>query len=98
MIQTPMADGFPIYVRLPVAAVMKLRARSPEKAGWIGLHAALVAGEESHGRLLGDKELEQLSGFVASEEAKRFQTMLWNETIDEMGELVAIPEWMVKIS
>lgn len=98
MIQTPMAAAFPIYVRIPVAALMKLRARAPEKAGWIALNAALVVGEESHGRLLGDKELEQLSGFVISEEGKRAQTMLWNETVDEMGELVAIPEWMAKIS
>lgn len=98
MVETGIKDALPIYLRLPVEAVMKVRARSPEKGAWIALNAALVAGKETHGRLLGDKEVEELCGFVTTSEGERVRKLLWNETLDEMEGLVAIPGWMSKLS
>jgi NAD(P)-dependent dehydrogenase (short-subunit alcohol dehydrogenase family) len=57
MTDTPMSDILPIYLRLPMNAVKAVRARSVEKAAWIGLNAALVAGPESHGQFLSDKDV-----------------------------------------
>lgn len=59
MVDTGMSDVLPVYLRLPMNAVKALRARSPEKAGWIALNAALVAGPESHGQFLADKEVAE---------------------------------------
>jgi NAD(P)-dependent dehydrogenase (short-subunit alcohol dehydrogenase family) len=57
MVDTDMSDVLPIYFRIPMNLVKKLRARSPEEAGWIVAHAVVVAGPESHGGFLGDKTL-----------------------------------------
>jgi NAD(P)-dependent dehydrogenase (short-subunit alcohol dehydrogenase family) len=57
MVNTGMSEVLPIYLRLPVNVVKALRARSPEKAAWIALNAALVAGPESHGQFIADKEV-----------------------------------------
>jgi NAD(P)-dependent dehydrogenase (short-subunit alcohol dehydrogenase family) len=57
MVNTGMSDVLPIYLRLPVNAIKAVRARSPEKAAWIALNAAIVAGPESHGEFLSDKEI-----------------------------------------
>lgn len=59
MVDTGMTDVLPIYLRLPVSAVKALRARSPEKAGWIALNAAVLAGPESHGQLLVDRDIAE---------------------------------------
>ncbi|KAF4439473.1 hypothetical protein F53441_12580 [Fusarium austroafricanum] len=42
MVESSMTDLLPLYIRLPALLVKALRARSVDKAGWIGLHAALV--------------------------------------------------------
>lgn len=54
---TGMADPLPLIVRVPVKLFTNMRGRSVDKAGWIALNAAVHAGKESHGRLLGDMEL-----------------------------------------
>lgn len=35
--------------------------------------------------------------YVKSEEGRKVQKMLWNETIDEMAKMIAIPAWMTKV-
>ncbi|KAF1977126.1 NAD(P)-binding protein [Bimuria novae-zelandiae CBS 107.79] len=97
MVDTGMSDVLPIYLRIPVSAVKALRARSPEKAGWIALHAALVAGPESHGQLLADKEVAEPAAYVQSADGQKVQKMLWNETVDEMAKLTTVPVWMTKV-
>lgn len=57
MVDTALSDAVPQPLRLVVDAVKAVRARSPEKAAWVGMHAAAVAGAETHGRQLGDKEI-----------------------------------------
>lgn len=57
MVDTRIGDALPWYLRLPWNAMKVLQARSVEQAGWVAVHAAVVAGEESHGRFLGDMEV-----------------------------------------
>lgn len=59
MVQTSMANTLPWYIRGPVRVLAALRARNVEQGGWIALHAACVAGSETHGSLLGDKEIHE---------------------------------------
>ncbi|KAF9773135.1 hypothetical protein IL306_009097 [Fusarium sp. DS 682] len=94
MTHSSMTDILPYYIRLPALLVKALRARSVDKAGWIGLHAALIVGEETHGQLLGDKEIADLGDFVPSQEGIRIKKSLWEETVKEMRGLVEVPSWM----
>ncbi|KXH27319.1 hypothetical protein CSIM01_02603 [Colletotrichum simmondsii] len=97
MVDTNMSNVLPQPLRLIADAVKAVRARRPEVAGWIGLHAVAVAGEETHGKTLGDKEIWEPEGFAASDESWRLQRMLWDETVDEMRRFTSVPEWMGKI-
>ncbi|KAJ6437245.1 Alpha/Beta hydrolase protein [Purpureocillium lavendulum] len=97
MVNTGFNDALPVYFRLPVKAVVALRGRTVDKAGWVALNAAVVAGKETHGRLLGDTTVEKPWAFMTSSEGQRLQRMLWNETMDEMEPLVALPAWMHKL-
>ncbi|KAF4337292.1 short-chain dehydrogenase reductase SDR [Fusarium beomiforme] len=94
MVHSSMTDILPFYIRLPALLVKAARARSVDKAGWIGLHAALVVGAETHGQLLVDKEVAELGDFVPSQEGIRVKKLLWNETVKEMKGLVEVPSWM----
>jgi NAD(P)-dependent dehydrogenase (short-subunit alcohol dehydrogenase family) len=97
-VDTNMTDVLPFYLRIPVNAFMAIRARSPKKAAWIALNAAVVAGEETHGRLLEDMVVQELWDFIKTEEGQRVERALWNETVDEMAGLVSLPAWMSKIA
>lgn len=57
MVDTGISDFLPIYWRVLADIVKALRARSVEVGGWLVVNAAVVAGVESYGRLLGDKEV-----------------------------------------
>lgn len=61
MTNTDMAgsSGAPYLFQLAIKALMAVRSRTPEQAGWIGLNAALVAGKESHGGFFSDKNLQE---------------------------------------
>lgn len=58
-VYTGMPDMLPLVLRLPVKLGQAIRSRSVDKAGWVALNAAVHAGRESHGRMLGDMELEE---------------------------------------
>lgn len=55
LVKTGMMDALPVYLRVLVDAVKAMRARSVETGASIALHAACVAGEETHGKFLADK-------------------------------------------
>lgn len=59
MVDTGMSDVLPIYLRLPMNLIKAIRARSVDVAGWTALNAAVVAGPESHGQFLEDKDIAQ---------------------------------------
>lgn len=92
MVSTSMGDTLPIYVRVPVNIVKAMRARSAETAAWIALHAACVSSEETHGRLLGDKEL-YTDAYIGSDKSNAMQKSLWRATMEEMGRMTSLPEW-----
>ncbi|WKT45512.1 Short-chain dehydrogenase/reductase SDR [Fusarium oxysporum f. sp. vasinfectum] len=94
MVDTSITDILPVYIRLPALLLKALRARSVDKAGWIGLHAAIVVGDETHGQLLGDKKVADLGDFVPSKEGVRVRKLLWQETVKEMRGLTQVPSWM----
>ncbi|GKT90402.1 short-chain dehydrogenase reductase family [Colletotrichum tofieldiae] len=98
MVNTAMSDVLPQPLRLLANAVKAVRARTPEKAGWIGVSAVAVAGAETHGKLLGDMEAWEPEGFAASEDGgRRLQGLLWDETVAEMARVTTVPGWMFKI-
>ncbi|KAF7176671.1 hypothetical protein CNMCM7691_003323 [Aspergillus felis] len=97
LVDTGMTDVLPIYMRIPTNVMKALSARSPKQAGWIALNAAVVAGAETHGRLLRDMAVEEPFEFIKSTEGQKVQKMLWNETIDEMAGVVNLPTWMNKL-
>lgn len=57
MVDTAISDFLPVYWRVLVDLVKAVRARRVEVGGWLIVNAAVVAGEESHGRFLEDKEV-----------------------------------------
>lgn len=59
MVDTDMSNVLPVLLRIPWNIWKSIKARSVDKAGWIALHAAIVAGQETHGRFLQDKVLEE---------------------------------------
>ncbi|KAJ7068521.1 hypothetical protein C8F01DRAFT_612825 [Mycena amicta] len=78
MVKTGINDSQPLWLRLVVKAVFALRARSPEVGARTFLNA-VSAGEDSHGELLGDFDIEKVQ-FMQSSEGKKMQEKLWKET------------------
>jgi NAD(P)-dependent dehydrogenase (short-subunit alcohol dehydrogenase family) len=58
MVDTNMSDVLPIYLRIPINIVKAIRARPVEQGGWLILHSAVVAGTDSHGEFLLDKDIQ----------------------------------------
>lgn len=96
-VDTGMATSMPFYLRIPAAAIMKVKGRSPDEATSIVLNAAFVAGEETHGTLLEDCTVVPLSMFVQSDEGAKVQSQLWNETVSEMGKYMQLPAWIARL-
>jgi NAD(P)-dependent dehydrogenase (short-subunit alcohol dehydrogenase family) len=84
LVDTGMTDTLPLYMRIPTNVMKALTARSPEKAGWIALNAAVIAGAETHGKLLGDMEVEDSSQFLKGIDGRAIQKRLWEDTIREI--------------
>jgi NAD(P)-dependent dehydrogenase (short-subunit alcohol dehydrogenase family) len=57
MVDTEFDKDLPYFLRWVAIFLKRLRARPLHVGGWIGLHAAAVAGPESHGQMLHDKDL-----------------------------------------
>ncbi|GME35945.1 Short-chain dehydrogenase/reductase SDR [Neofusicoccum parvum] len=98
MVDTAITDVLPWWMRVPLGVVKALRARTAEEGGWVGCNAVAVVGEESHGKFLLDMDVVEEDEFVKSQEGKRLQKMLWEETVEEMKKYVDVPEWMEEIS
>ncbi|KAM0493437.1 hypothetical protein ACHAP8_009264 [Fusarium lateritium] len=97
-VSTSMGHDLPLYLRIPASAIKAIRGRPVHKAGWIALNAGLLAGKETHGKLLGDTVVEEPWEFITSREGQMVQKMLWNETIDEMAGMMNLPHWMSKLA
>lgn len=58
MVGTSMSDVLPLYIRLPFNLIKAIRARPVDQGGWLIMNAAVVAGPESHGKFLLDKDIQ----------------------------------------
>ncbi|KAL5594650.1 hypothetical protein BROUX41_001569 [Berkeleyomyces rouxiae] len=97
-VDTPMGNDLPLVVRMISNLVKAIRARTVDQGGWIALNAALLAGPETHGKMLSDTVLEEPWSFITSPEGRNVQRKLWNETIDEMAAWMTLPAWMTKLA
>lgn len=57
LINTNMTDVLPFHLRIVMDVVKPVLARPVEVGGWLFINAAVVAGPESHGAFLGDKNI-----------------------------------------
>ncbi|KAJ5693139.1 Short-chain dehydrogenase/reductase SDR [Penicillium macrosclerotiorum] len=92
MVATTISDFLPLYLRALVDVVKAVRARPVEVGARLVVHAAVVAGPETHGRFLGDKEVLEVSKYIQSEAGREIQARLWAETVAEMETLVELPK------
>lgn len=58
MVATELSNALPIYLRIPMNLIKAIRARPVEQGGWLIVNSAVVAGPESHGKFLLDKEIQ----------------------------------------
>ncbi|KAL4977912.1 hypothetical protein BDW66DRAFT_158522 [Aspergillus desertorum] len=91
MLKTELGNNGPLWYRALVGVVKALRARPVEVGGWLVLNAAVVAGRESHGSLIGDKEITDPPEFIQSRAGQELQERLWKETVEEMATLTTVP-------
>ncbi|KAJ5307754.1 hypothetical protein N7476_008410 [Penicillium atrosanguineum] len=91
MVSTNLESDLPQPLRFLVVILKVMRARTVEVGGWLILNAALVAGENSQGKHLGDKEILKKSKYLQSETGLKVQKKLWDETMVEMKKLATLP-------
>lgn len=91
MVATAMSDVLPLYIRLPVNLIKAIRARPVEQGGWLILNAAIVAGPESHGKFILDKNIQPAHEFIQSPTGQDVQKRLWADTMEEMSKITTVP-------
>ncbi|PVH76571.1 putative 3-oxoacyl-reductase [Cadophora sp. DSE1049] len=64
--------------------------RTREEGGLLLMDAAVVKGRETHGKYLSEAKLVDVSRFVRSEDGRKVQTRLWDETMATFRD--AVPE------
>ena len=70
--------------------IKRLVSRTLEQ-GAIGMvYAAIIQGEEGHGRYISESKIRNESSFVLSEEGKKMQEELWKETRDALQEVAPL--------
>ncbi|KAJ5279140.1 Short-chain dehydrogenase/reductase SDR [Penicillium angulare] len=91
MLRTGMGDFLPLPLRVIVGLLVHARGRPVEIGGILVVNAAVVVGEESHGRHMGDKEILEVSKYIQSPAGHVVQKKVWEETIVEMRKITALP-------
>ncbi|KAL4778861.1 hypothetical protein BJX76DRAFT_352265 [Aspergillus varians] len=91
MVKTNLASDASLPVRLMVIILQAISARTVEVGASLVVNAAVVAGPESHGELLGDKDITEPLDWIKSERGKAVQKQLWVETVKEIGALTTLP-------
>ena len=57
MVTTTMSNVLSVYLGLPVSLIKAIRARRVKEGGWLILNGVIVAGPESNGTFLQDKDI-----------------------------------------
>ncbi|CRG84047.1 hypothetical protein PISL3812_01388 [Talaromyces islandicus] len=91
LVNTNMTDVLPFHMRMVMGVVKAFLGRPVEIGGRLFINAAVVAGPESHGRFLGDKDIIEPSPYLLSAAGQAAQKKLWSETIKEMEKLTRMP-------
>ncbi|KAE8381500.1 hypothetical protein BDV26DRAFT_278711 [Aspergillus bertholletiae] len=91
LINTNMTDVLPLHMRLVMGVVKAILARPVEVGGRLFVNATVVAGPESHGGFLGDKDIIEPSPYLLSPAGQAVQKKLWEETVEELGRLTSLP-------
>ncbi|MCJ1423700.1 hypothetical protein MMC29_001584 [Sticta canariensis] len=91
MVATAMSNVLPLHLRLRFSLIKAIRARRVEEGGWLILNAAVVAGPESHGKFLQDKDIQATHEFIQSPAGQDVQRRLWADTMEEMSKITSVP-------
>ncbi|KAL4864681.1 hypothetical protein BDV12DRAFT_200845 [Aspergillus spectabilis] len=91
VVKTDLGYDSPWYIRGLVGALRTIRARPVEIGGLLVVNAAVVAGDESHGQILVDKEIVQPIDYLQSSQGQRLQEKLWIDTVEEMAKHMVLP-------
>jgi len=71
----------PLWAKLLVLLLLFLVARTVEQGVWSIINAVAVAGAESHGEFLLDKDIKAAPPFLSTPNGKRFRQKVWKETM-----------------
>ncbi|KAJ5232135.1 hypothetical protein N7468_005091 [Penicillium chermesinum] len=92
MVNTNMSDYLPLPLRVVFEGVKYLMGRPIEDGGNIYINAAVVAGPETHGKYLYDKDIQpEPSTYIKSTVGQVVQKRLWEETMEEMKKITTLP-------
>ncbi len=64
--------------------IRRLISRTVEQGARVMVNAAVVKGEESHGKYMSESKVREESSFVRSEEGKKMQEQIWTETVEAL--------------
>ena len=71
--------------------IKRLICRTVEQGARGMVNAAIVQGEESHGKYMSEAKIRDESSFVRSEGGKKMQEQVWKETVKTLQEVVPPP-------
>jgi NAD(P)-dependent dehydrogenase (short-subunit alcohol dehydrogenase family) len=77
----------PLWAKLLVLLLLFLVARTVEQGVWSIINAVAVAGAESHGEFLLDKDVKAVPPFLLTPNGKRFRQQVWKETMMQIGKI-----------
>ncbi|MCJ1394786.1 hypothetical protein MMC18_007666 [Xylographa bjoerkii] len=95
MVKTAMTDILPIYICFPMSVFQSVTARTVEEGAWPIMNAIVVAGPDSHGKFILDKDIQPVDRFIQSDTGKEIQKKLWVETLKDREKLTRIPPEMM---
>ncbi len=71
--------------------IKRLISRTVEQGASGMVNAAIVQGEESHGKYMSESKIRDESSFVRSEEGKKMQEQVWKETVEALQQIMPPP-------
>ncbi|KAL4938558.1 hypothetical protein BDV06DRAFT_200710 [Aspergillus oleicola] len=80
--------GAPSVVGKVLGGVKRVIGRSAAMGARTLVHAAVLAGPESDGKFLSDNRVAPFAGYGDSEQGRKIQEMVWQETVGELVRVV----------
>jgi NAD(P)-dependent dehydrogenase (short-subunit alcohol dehydrogenase family) len=95
MVYSNMADHLNWAIKTLTHIIWSIRGRSTEVAGWIVLNAAAVAGPETNGKFLADKEIVGDLEYESTTSGRELREKVWRETFEEISKHATVPNFLV---